>query len=80
VTKKLSPAMQKVIDLMRDGYELGRSTGYMSSCWLQKGGLGRGGHCVSVNENTFHALYDRGLLKRVSRELESPTRYELVSK
>ena len=66
--KKLSKPQQEVIDLMRDGWELGTSMIMDSRSWLQKGGCGRGGDTKEVNASTKHALYVRGLIERKTTE------------
>lgn len=67
--KKLSKPMQRVIDLMAEGWDCCVSRGYTSSVFLQKDGCGRGGKSEKVNSNTFSAIYERGLVR------EHSTRY-----
>ena len=59
-TMKLSKTQKNVIQLMQDGWELGRDN-YRNRAWLQKNGLGCGGDTVDVNMNTFNSLYDKNL-------------------
>ena len=53
---KLSKAQQHVIDRMRDGWELGIMTDYSGRCWLQQGGIGRGGQSENVSTATVWVL------------------------
>ena len=61
---KLSKAQQAVVDLMREGWSLCKSTTFDGTAWLQERGCGRGGKTRNVNLNTFSALLDRGIIKR----------------
>jgi hypothetical protein len=54
-----------VILKMRNGWELGVSTGFYPRAWLQKGGIGRGGETIDVHSNTVTALRVRKLIERV---------------
>ena len=73
---KLSKIQQEVIDLMRDGWELGQSKGFHESTWLQQGGCGKGGPTKKISSATLTALYDRGLI--VKNEHKYPrTTYKL---
>ena len=69
--KKLTPAMELVITLMRDGWHLGAESTFDARCWLQQGELGRGGKARNVHSSTFHGLADRGLI--VQGEPHFPT-------
>ena len=59
---KLSKRQQEVVDLMKAGWEMGHNGGISSRCWLQRDGCGHGGPTKEVNDNTFYALYKRGLI------------------
>jgi len=59
---KLSNPQQKVIDLMKAGWELGVNGGINNRAWLQRDGCGRGGPTEDVHFNTFYALYKRHLI------------------
>lgn len=61
--KKLTPAQQRVLDLMTEGYELAQSMAFDGRTWLQEGGAGKGGHVESANANTAQALRLRGLIE-----------------
>jgi hypothetical protein len=74
---KLTKAQQEVIDLMRQGWELGVSTTADGRWWLQKGGLGRGGETNNVNANTAHALLRAGLIR--SAGYSFPTQHYLLT-
>ena len=74
--KKLSKAQQKVIDLMREGWQLGYSRGRRPDAWVQQNGIGRGGNSYHFSISTFFALDKLGYLKKV--EEGYPTdKYEL---
>tara|TARA_Y100000310_G_C20686245_1_gene819215 strand:- start:1215 stop:1466 length:252 start_codon:yes stop_codon:yes gene_type:complete len=60
--KKLSRAQQHVLDRMKDGWELGRSSTFEGGAWLQKDGLGRGGQTETVNSATLIVLWRNGLI------------------
>lgn len=68
---KLSEKQQKVIDLLRAGWELGLSPAFKpnhpSHVWLQKGGLGNGGEAYEIDERTLSSLIKRGLIKDVEQ-------------
>lgn len=60
---KLSPRQQRVIDLMTEGWELGKPVTFNGRTWLQRDGVGRGGQTEDVHKATFINLYRRGLIK-----------------
>lgn len=62
--RKLTPIQQEVIDLMKQGWELGGSMGIGSRSWLQKGGLGKGGESKEVKSSTVHTLEYLGYIER----------------
>lgn len=70
---KLSPAQLRVVNRMREGWELGR---LHESIWLQKGGCGYGGPSERVNRNTFDALYNAGVIVAVPNQ--SPFHYPRI--
>jgi len=75
----LTTAQQRVVDLMRAGWELGASmSGIGGGPWLQKDGLGCGGECERVNGNTYSALLSKGVIK--TQEARFPTRVLRLSK
>jgi hypothetical protein len=59
----LTPSQQRVVDRMREGWELGKGMGGDGSFWLQRNGLGRGGENETVHASTAHALYTRGVIE-----------------
>jgi len=75
---KLSKTQSTVIKLMREGWEMGRSTSFNDNrIWLQKNGIGRGGETFEVRFNTYSALGNRELIKL--KEQRFPTSlYELT--
>jgi len=81
--KKLNDKQQKVIDLLKDGWELGVSSGWgpnaSPSIRLQKGGLGKGGETYYFKSQTLYALERMGLIKKVmNNRFEQTTRYCLT--
>lgn len=62
--KPLTPAMQAVVDKMRNGWEAAHSSG---SDWIQKGKIGYGGEAIKVNSHTFFGLYKRGAFREVRK-------------
>lgn len=60
---KLSPSQQRVVDRMREGWELGISNSISApNAWLQRDGLGRGGPTEKVSRGTVDALRKRGII------------------
>lgn len=59
---KLSKTQQEVVALMREGWELGRSTTMGGRTWLQNGGIGRGGEVKRVSAATATALSRAGVI------------------
>lgn len=63
---KLSKNQQEIIDLMKDGWELGLyAMGGYYKFTLQKGGLGRGGEAKYPNVKTIWAIRDRKLIHSI---------------
>ena len=62
----LSPAQQKVIDLMKEGWGLGRSQtiGTIGVCELQQGGVGMGGKTQRVRRDVVRHLERNRLIKQ----------------
>ena len=75
---KLSKTQLEIIQLMKEGWELGRDG---SSCyggrqwWMQKGGLGYGGEDKTVSSATAWKLYHLGLICKPNPNLEFPTEH-----
>ena len=59
---RLSKTQREVLRLMAEDWELGRSTGLSTRCWLQKNGIGRVGKTKDVRFTTLFALEGRGLI------------------
>ena len=62
--RKLTPTQQEVIDLIKQGWELGSSLSIDGRCWIQKGGLGKGGEAKNVSSSTVHTLEYLGYIER----------------
>lgn len=55
---------RKILQLMADGYELGRDTAFRGSWWLQKGGLGKGGKTEhNIQKEVCYALCEKGYIR-----------------
>jgi hypothetical protein len=81
MSKKLSLAQQRIVDRIKDGWELGMNGGMDPRFWIQKDGLCRGGASEKVSLATVHALEDRGIIKRCKPSDKDPywlTRFALV--
>ena len=62
--RKLTANQQEVIDLIKQGWELGSSISINGKCWIQKGGLGRGGESKMVSNSTVRILEYLGYIER----------------
>lgn len=60
---KLSQRQQEVIDLMKQGWELGLSSGWHTWCSIQQGGQGKGGESRNININTLNSLQEKKLIE-----------------
>lgn len=81
MSKVLSKSQAAILVKMRGGWSLGRGVSSISKgCWLQQGGLGKGGETASVAAASVDALERAGLIVRgqgyptveYSLALESP--------
>ncbi len=66
-TRKLSPKQAEIVELLRNGWELGVVSGYDTWAYVQKGKCGHGGEAKRCSISTYHALAKRGLLEEVRR-------------
>lgn len=64
--RKLTPIQQEVIDLIKEGWELGSDLTINGSSWLQYKGLGKGGKSKKVSSATIHTLEYLGYIERAS--------------
>lgn len=73
MAKKLSKVQQEIVDLMKEGWELGVSLSFSGnySCRVQKDGLGNGGATKYFSVSTFKALENKGILKIKSNEFRN---------
>ncbi len=74
---KTSTTQQRVLDLMGDGWELGKYYGVNTSYWIQRGGLERGGRAENLRGGTVRSLLKAGLIK-ASIPNSFLTKYTLV--
>lgn len=74
---KISEAQQRVLDLMKEGYELGHYTGIYSNVRLQYNRLGSGTHTVGVNKNTFLSMRKNKLIVRSEERGYNLTVYKI---
>lgn len=81
---KLSLNQKKVIELMRQGWELAASRGITSatrftwSSWLQKNGTGKGGETFRTLYVTVEKLVNLKLIEESSKTEISRKRYQLT--
>ena len=78
MTVKLSKTQAEVVELMRQGWELGESSGFDYHVWLQKGGIGKGGEVKKVSSSTVHALWKKKVIVVAKRDYPNSI-YKLVS-
>jgi len=63
---RLGKNQRHLIQRMKSGWELGVSTTMMGGgCWLQEGGIGKGGKAESVDSNVVWSLRQKGLIKQI---------------
>ncbi|KKL04120.1 hypothetical protein LCGC14_2619280 [marine sediment metagenome] len=79
MTVRLSKTQMEVVNLMREGWELGVGCAFGDyRSWLQKGGIGKGGPTKHISGATTHALWKKKVII-ISKD-EFPTRiYKLVT-
>jgi hypothetical protein len=65
--RPLSKTQRDVIDLMKNGWQLATNGGIDGGAWIQKGGAGRGGESKTVNMQTVHGLYLRGVIRQAGK-------------
>lgn len=75
---KLTKAQDRVVSLMKEGWELGWSNTMDGRVWLQKGGVGRGGQTERVLVATASALCKAGVIVCDKREFPT-SKYRLAS-
>ena len=77
-TDPLSKTQAEVVELIRQGWELGVSYGFEHHAWLQKDGIGKGGPTKRISGATVHALWKKKVIV-VSKSGFPTTIYRLVS-
>lgn len=77
--RKLSKAQHHVVDRLASGWELGFSLTGDSYCWIQCGGVGRGGERERVSCATFAALRRLGIIELRERAFPN-AKYHLTAK
>ena len=75
---RLSKTQEEVVTLMREGWELGQTSGWDHRAWLQKDGIGKGGPTKRVSSSTFHALWKKKVIVEKKRGYPTTT-YRLDS-
>ncbi len=65
--RKLTTTQQEVIDLIKQGWELGNDLSINGRSWIQKGGLGKGGESKDVSSSTVRTLEYLGYIERGER-------------
>lgn len=77
--KSLTKRMQEIVDLMNEGWEIGRSISCDSRVWIQSNGVGRGGESQTVHSNTFFGLLNRNVIECTSSTFPT-AKYRLSEK
>jgi hypothetical protein len=67
MTSKLTKAQQGAFDLMLAGWELGVSKSLGGRCWLQKGGVGKGGESKTIRSDWVTIFRDSGRIVLVEQ-------------
>ena len=82
--KKLSKKQEEVVDLMKQGWELGSywinvSPSNMKIVYkLQKDGLGKGGESVKVNKKVMSSLWEKDIIDyKANKSTDYRDRYKL---
>jgi hypothetical protein len=69
---KLTKAQYRILNLMYSGWELGLNNDYQGKCWIQKGGLGRGGES---EHNIYYGIIDKleklGFIERLDHSFST---------
>jgi hypothetical protein len=60
---ELKPKAVRVLHLMANGWELGKSAGQYGSTWIQQGGIGKGGLSETVGDIARDELLRRELIE-----------------
>ena len=60
---KPTKKQMEILTLMDSGWEMGVSSAFDFSAWVQKDGVGRGGAVVRLHANTFSGLSHRGFIE-----------------
>ena len=77
---KLSKKLIEILELMNNGWELGRDH-HMCRWWLQKGGLGYGGDAIRLHGRTkVRMLLSEGLIEDDGKHHFPTTPYYLTDK
>ncbi len=69
---------ERVLELLREGWELGADISHAGSWWMQRG-LGRGGESYRVNANSAWSLLKNKEIVCVERKFPT-ARYELAKR
>ncbi len=79
--KKLSTAQQRVVNLMEQGYQLGRHRRMVggSAYRLQEGGIGKGGKSEKTTKTVVLAMLNAGVIE-VDQQGWNTSTYLLVNK
>lgn len=75
---RLGEKQKEILNLMNNGWELGRNLTMQGNYWLQKGGCGRGGETKhDISPDSVHGIYKKGLI-RVNKKSFPLETYELT--
>jgi len=60
----LGKRQRAILQLMTEGWELGQGLDFYGRCWMQKGGLGKGGPAKhDISSDVVFVLYKKGYIK-----------------
>jgi hypothetical protein len=77
---KLSKAQQEIVDKMREGWALGKSSAWgKNSCWIQNGGPGKGGETRHISISTLKCLLESGAIEQIEHRYPTAI-YQLTEK
>lgn len=76
--KKLTTAQQEAFNLMLAGWELGVNKSFGGRCWLQNGGVGKGGESKTIRSAWVTIFRDSGRIVLVEQGFPSD-KYKAIS-
>lgn len=61
---KLSKHQKYILELLKNGWQIGHSKGLNSRYWIQENGVGKGGKAIDLKVNTFMILYENKFITK----------------